>query len=125
MLVIWQGYGYVALAAAILPLVACVGLIDFSNKFGFLGFGLGMIVAGLICLGANRSFKRAAARRAAEAAAERDPENALRAGGSADGETVHTLYFVPLWVWGWVYCLVGVVFGGISLVGIILKGWKN
>ena len=125
MLVIWQGYGYIALAVAILPLAGCVGLIDFSNKLGFLGAGVGFLVAGLVCLAANRSFKRAAARRAEEARTGRDPDNLLRAGGAVEAEPPNTLYFVPVWVWGVVYSIFGAFFGGVALVGIILKGWKD
>ena len=125
MLVIWQGYGYIALAIAVLPLAACVGLIDFDVGAGFLGAGVGMLVSGAICIGANRSFRRAAARRAAEASADRDPDNEFRAGGAVEAAPPHTLYFVPLWVWGWVYCILGLFFAGTSLVGLILKGWKK
>src|SRR5262245_1892036 len=67
----------------------------------------GVLVAGLICFWANRALVRAARRREAAARAEFDPENPLRAGGVADGETVHTLYFIPLWVWGWIYGIFG------------------
>ncbi len=125
MIVIWQGYGYVALAAAIIPLAACAGLFDFGTKLGFLGFGIGMLVASGICFGADRALRRGAARREAETAELIDPDNPHLVGGAVESETVHTLYFVPLWVWGWIYGLFGLLFGGVSLVGIILKGWKD
>ena len=124
MLVIWQGYGYVALAAAILPLAACVGLIDFGTGLGLLGGGVGMLAAGLICFGTSRSLRRAAARRA-EARAGRDPENALRAGGAVEADPSHTLYFVPLWVWGWLYCAMGLFFTVGGVASIIRQGWKG
>jgi hypothetical protein len=123
-IVIWRGYGLVALAAAILPLAACVGLIDVSTGLGLLGGGLGMLAAGLICFGANRALVRAAARRAEEATG-RDPDNELRVGGTVDQETTHTLYFIPLWVWGWFYSLLGLFFTVGGIAGVIGKGWKN
>jgi hypothetical protein len=79
----------------------------------------------LICFGANRGLKRAAARRAAEAAAQRDPENVLRAGGTADGETVHTLYFIPLGAWGWMYGIAGLLFTVGAVGGVIKRGWRE
>jgi hypothetical protein len=66
----------------------------------------------------------AAARRAAEAAAQRDPDNVLRAGCIAEGETVHTLYFIPLGVWGWVYGVFELLFTAVALVGVFRKGWR-
>jgi hypothetical protein len=66
--------------------------------------GVGLLAASLICLGSNRLLKRAARR--------------------ADGETVHTLYFLPLGAWGWVYGALGLFFTIAALIGIIRRGWR-
>jgi hypothetical protein len=124
MIVIWQGYGYIALAAFLLPLVGCVGLIDFSNRIGILGAGVGFLVASVVCFLVGRSLTRATDRRAEEAYARRSPDELL-AVGTTRNDTPHTLYWVPLWVWGWIYGLFGLLLAGGSVVGIAVKGWKN
>ncbi len=125
MLIIWQGYGYIALAAVLLPLAACVGLIDFSTGLGLLGAGVGFLLAAVICFWSNRALRRAASRRAAEASAGRDPENEFRAGGAVEADPPHTLYFLPLWAWGWIYALFGLFFTLGGVAGVIRKGWKQ
>ena len=125
MLVVWQGYGYIALVAAFLPLAACAGLFDIGTGVGLLGAGVGFLLGGVICVLSSRGLRKASARREAEARAERDPENPHRAGGAMEAEPPHTLYFVPLWVWGWVYILFGLFVTAGALVRIFTKGWKN
>jgi len=123
-IVIWQGYGYIALAAFLLPLAGCVGLIDFSNRIGILGAGVGFLVASIVCFLVGRSLRRAAERRAEEAYARRNLDKPFAVGSTQD-DTPHTLYWVPLWAWGWIYGLFGLLLAGGSAVGIAMKGWKN
>lgn len=122
MVVIWQGYGYIALAVATLPLLGCVGLLDFHPQVGLFAGGVGFLAASAVCFWSNRALRRAAARRVAEAADDADPDAAYRA---AEAEPSHTLYFLPLSAWVWIYGAFGMFFAGAAGLNIVLKGLKN
>jgi hypothetical protein len=125
MIVIWRGYGYIALFFAILPVAMCAGLMDVSSGVAFLAVGLSMVVAGVSCLVINVKLKIAAAARAAALRAQRDEDNEFLAGGINEDEEVHSLYFIPLSVWGWFYLALGLFLAIGMTYALIRKGWRG
>lgn len=116
MIVIWQGRGWLALAAVLLPLATCVGLIDWRTSAAFAASGVGFVFGGLGCIAYNRWARRSVEARNEEVRARAAAQKRLIRPGDLDPGQWHTLYFLPLWIWGWVYCGFGLFMltGGIA-----------
>jgi hypothetical protein len=89
MLLIWRGWGLMAVVAVFLPLACCAGLIETRQPLAFLTGGVTLLGGGTACWVCGRKWNRSV--------------------------TNHTFYFIPLQYWGLAYMLHGVFFmlGGI------------
>jgi hypothetical protein len=97
MILIWRGRGIVALLGLFLPLGSCAGLLDWSPLVAFVVGGLTLFAGGVACRHFGRKWNQ--------------------------GSGIHTLYFLPMEWWGWVYMIVGAFFFLVSVAGLIRKAW--
>ena len=81
MIVFWQGYGFVALLAGLLPVGVHFALSYPRSQPTAVPVGLACVAAAGVCLGVGRRLRRGPGR--------------------------HTLYFLPLPVWAGVYAALG------------------
>ena len=96
MIVVWRGRGLVALAAAILPLLPCAGLVDLNNPaLYFIAPGGASILVGLVCWRLGKRWNQ--------------------------GSGYHSLYWIPLETWGWIYMVLGEFWTGLVVIGWIHK----
>src|SRR5262245_22997918 len=95
MIFVWRGWGPLALAVLILPVASCAGLIDYSPVVANALFGMFLLMGGVTCVHLGRKWNR--------------------------GSGYHSMYWLPLESWGWVY-----VFIGVCLVLILVAGvaWR-
>jgi hypothetical protein len=78
MILIWRGWGLLAIVALLLPLGSCVGLLDTRQGLAFVLGGLTLLGGGAACWVYGRRWNRPV--------------------------TEHSLYFIPLQYWGWRTC---------------------
>lgn len=96
MLLIWRGWGLLAVAALFPLLASCAGLISVEPKWIFLlAASLSLLLAGVVCVYCGTRWNR----RGVE----------------------HSFYFVPLQVWGWVYMAIVGSFAVMAVVGSIYR----
>ena len=95
MIIVWRGFGPLALVAALLPLGSFLALIDVSILWAFAAVGGSSVLGGLVCWILGRRWNR--------------------------GSVYHSLYFVPLEVWGLVYMIEGGGLVGLIVVGLIFR----
>jgi hypothetical protein len=95
MFIVWRGWGLLAVVAAFLPLASCAGLMDWNPLIAILCCGSTTVASGMICRHYGRKWNQ--------------------------GSGFHTMYWIPLEIWGWIY----IVFGGFlalsSAVELLLK----
>jgi len=84
MFVVWRGWGLLALVAVFPTLASFIALIDISLRTALLGTGLAALGGGSVCLYFCRKWNR--------------------------GTGYHSLYGIPLEIWGWIYLGHGVFF---------------
>lgn len=90
MFIVWRGYGFFALAVAVLPLAACAGLMDYHPQVALLAAGLGMLGGGIVCLILGRRGNRV--------------------------QVEHSMYWIPLEFWG----LIWIVFGAVTAIMFVM-----
>ncbi|HYH64938.1 MAG TPA: hypothetical protein VD866_09615 [Urbifossiella sp.] len=95
MIFVWRGWGPMALAVAAIAVASCGGLIEFHPLAANAAFGVSLLCGGLVCLRYGRRWNR--------------------------GTGYHTLYWLPLEVWGWVYIVLGGLFGLLGAVALVMK----
>ena len=96
MILIWRGWGLMAIVAVFLPLASCAGLIDSHQGLAFLLAGLTLLGGGVACWVCGRRWNRPT--------------------------TEHTLYGIPLQYWGAAYVLFGALLAVGGVAGLIRKG---
>lgn len=128
MFVVWQGRGWFALLGVLLAMSSCLSLIDWNASAALLAAAVALVVSGVVCVWAARVFRRKSAQQAAKAARRRtsdeDIGDELRRGGDVD-VTPHTLYWIPLGVWGWIYVVLGVMLAVLVAYRVSRRGWKD
>jgi hypothetical protein len=95
-LLVWRGWGLLGIIALFLPLASCVGFLEAWPGLAFLFAGLTLFGGGIVCRYFGRRWNRIG--------------------------NEHTLYNVPLQVWGWIYIAVGGLMAVVGIVGAIRKG---
>jgi len=93
---VWRGWGPLALVVLFLPLASCGGLMGWNPFVALLGFGLTTFVGGLVCRHYGRKWNQ--------------------------GSGFHTMYWIPLEVWGWIYIVVGGLFSLLASAALVKKG---
>jgi hypothetical protein len=93
MIFVWRGWGPIALAGAILPLLLFGWLTKDKSSFALAGMGVALLAGGLGCVYLGQKWNQ--------------------------GMGLHSMYGVPLEVWGWGYVVVGVVLGAIGVVEVV------
>jgi hypothetical protein len=96
MILIWRGWGLVAVLTLFLPLASCVGFIDTRQGLAFLLAGLSLVAGGVGCWIFGRRWNHEV--------------------------TEHTFFFIPLQYWGMIYVIFGVLMSGGGIAAIIRKG---
>ena len=96
MILIWRGWGLMAVVALLLPLAVCAGLLEGLPGLAFTLGGVALAAGGVVCIRYGRRWNR-------------------------EG-TEHSLYFVPLQAWGWIYLAVGGLFTAGGVAAVIRKG---
>ncbi len=92
MILIWRGWGLVAVVALFPLLASCGGLITVEPKWIFmLAASLSLLLGGAVCVFFGSRWNRQ--------------------------QTEHSFYFVPLQVWGWVYLAAVCLFALLAVVG--------
>jgi hypothetical protein len=98
-ILIWRGWGLLAVVALFPLLASCAGLITVDPKWIFmLAASLSLLLAGAVCIYCGTRW------------------NCLR--------TEHSFYFVPLQVWGWVYLAAVGLFALMAVAGGIFRAIK-
>jgi hypothetical protein len=95
-IVIWRGWGWLAVAALVLPLAVCGSVEDTRPGLAPFLAGLALAAAGAGCWVWGRRWNRGAAR--------------------------HSLYFVPLHYWGLAYMAVGALFAAAGVAALVRPG---
>jgi hypothetical protein len=95
MILVWRGWGLLALVALFLPLASCAGFVDWNPAVAVALGGLTLAVGGLACVRYGRKWNR--------------------------GSGFHTMYWVPVEHWGWVYIGVGGLLGLAGLAVVVKK----
>lgn len=90
--VVWRGRGILAFLTAVPPIACCIGLIDWRPAVAMVVFGTALAIAGLVCRHYGRRWNQ--------------------------GTGTHTMYWIPLEVWGWIYIIVGLLFAFAAGVGL-------
>lgn len=97
MIVIWRGWGLLGFLGLIQFLTAAVFLPDVESRWLFLwAVSAGFVASGLICVHCGTRWNRPVVQ--------------------------HTLYFLRLQFWGWIYLVLAGVFLGGGLGGVLLRG---
>jgi hypothetical protein len=91
--IVWRGRGLLAVVATFLPLASCAGLIEWNPLVSLLSVGLTLAGGGLVCRHYGRKWNREV--------------------------TNHSLYEIPLQVWGWIYVVAGATFSLLAVVGLV------
>jgi hypothetical protein len=86
----WRGRGLLGIVAIFLPLATCAGLSDWDRGGALLIGGLTLAGGGWVCRHFGRKWNQ--------------------------GSGFHSLYFLPLEVWGWIYLLAGAAFALLAAV---------
>lgn len=97
MILIWRGWGLLAVVAFFPVLASCAGLVDLDSKIPLI-----FAVSGSLLLGGGGCVYFGTRW-------NRDREN-------------HSLYFVPLQVWGWLYLVGAAGLSLLLLVGVVRAG---
>src|SRR5688572_17019901 len=92
---VWRGWGPVAVVAAFLPLVSCAGLLEWNPMLAMLCFGITLLLGGLICRHYGVKWNQ--------------------------GSGFHSMYWIPLEIWGWIYIVCGGFFGVMSAIALFRK----
>jgi hypothetical protein len=96
MVLIWRGWGLLAVVALFPLLASCAGLIIVEPMWIFtLAASLSLLLAGAVCVCCGTRWNR--------------------------NGTEHSFYCVPLQVWGWVYLAAISVFAAVAVGGGILR----
>lgn len=98
MILVWRGWGLVAIVALFLPLASCAGFIDTNTGLAILLGGITLAVGGVACWRFGKKWNREV--------------------------TEHSLYGVPLQAWGRIYMAFGLLFTLMGIVGGIAKAMK-
>lgn len=93
MILIWRGWGLLAVVALFLPLASCAGLMDWNPIVAILGFGVTLVAGGLACRHYGRKWNQ--------------------------GSGFHTMYWIPLEIWGWIYIVIGSLWSMLATVALI------
>lgn len=96
MILVWRGWGLLAVVAAFLPLASCGGLMDWNPLVALLCCGVTAVAGGMICRHYGRKWNQ--------------------------GSGFHMMYGIPLEIWGWIYIVFGGFFALSSAAGL-LKTW--
>ena len=92
MVIVWQGYGWLAIVVPFLVLIAGAVFAEHGAAATLLGSGLTALIGGGLSFRVSRP----------PTDAPKSPDAAKPLSTRAS-ENPHTLYFIPLWVWGWGY----------------------
>jgi len=96
-ILIWRGWGLLALVMLFPLLASCAGLIEARPFWLFeLAAGLSLLAAGVVCVHYGTRWNRNGAE--------------------------HSLYFVPLQAWGWVYLALVALLGPFAIAGTFTQG---
>ncbi len=95
MILVWRGWGPLALAALILPAASCAGLMEYSPILSIAAFGVTLLAGGVACVWCGHRWN--------------------------DGAWDHTLYWLPLQVWGWLYVVIGGLFVALVVAGVVWR----
>ena len=95
MIIVWRGRGFLALVATFLPLASCAGLMDFNPVLAVSLAGIATLGGGLACRHYGRKWNQ--------------------------GSGFHTMYWIPLEIWGWIYIVFGGLFSLMMVAGLIRK----
>ncbi len=93
MFLVWRGWGLLAIVAAFLPLASCAGLMDWNPLIAILCCGSTAVASGIICRHYGRKWNQ--------------------------GSGFHTMYWIPLEIWGWIYIVFGGFFALLSAAGLV------
>jgi len=96
---VWRGYGLVALIPPVLGLIALGALADHSIKVACLGVGLTVAVTALAASIAGWVLNR--------------------------NGNHHSLYGLPLWAWGGLEALLGLVLVSYVWMQVVKFGWQG
>jgi hypothetical protein len=94
-ILVWEGWGLVAMVAAFLPLASCVGLMDWDPIIAELCAGVSAVASGVVCRRLGLKWNQ--------------------------GRRLHTMYMIPLETWGWIYIVGGSSFVLLFGVGFVKK----
>jgi hypothetical protein len=92
-LFVWRGWGAIAAVATFLPLGSCVGLLDWNPMVAILCFGVTQVGGGLACRHYGLKWNQ--------------------------GSGFHSMYWIPLEVWGWIYIAVGGFFAVSAAIALV------
>jgi hypothetical protein len=92
-MLVWRGWGPVAVVATFLPLASCAGLMDWQPMVAMAGCGLSLLAGGLVCRHYGLKWNR--------------------------GSGFHMMYWIPLEIWGWIYIVVGGGFAVLAVVALV------
>ena len=90
---VWRGWGPVAAIALFLPLASCAGLMDWDPAVALGCFSVSLVAGGFACRYYGLKWNQ--------------------------GSGLHTMYWIPLEIWGWIYIAIGGLFGLLIAVGLI------
>jgi hypothetical protein len=96
-LIIWRGYGLLAFGAIVFTLSCCVGGLEYGRA-GFLVAGVVGVACGLPCYVYGRRWNR--------------------------GTGKHTLYGVPMEIWGAILMALGGFVAVMMLIAGLRLGWR-
>jgi hypothetical protein len=92
---VWRGWGVVAAVATFLPLASCGGLMDWNPMVALACFGVTLLAGGLACRHYGLRWNQ--------------------------GTGYHSMYWLPLEVWGWIYIVIGGVFGVLAAIALVKR----
>ncbi len=93
MIFVWRGWGPVAVVAVFLPLASCAGLMDWNPMVAILSFGVSLVAGGLACRHYGLKWNQ--------------------------GSGFHTMYWIPLEIWGWIYIAAGGFFAVLATIALV------
>jgi hypothetical protein len=94
MFIVWKGWGLLAVAALLPPLLAGVALVDLYPDLAVPAVGLALLGCGLACWVYGRRWNRII--------------------------TNHSLYFIPLQYWGAIEMVAGVGIAALGVAGALI-----